>query len=68
MKSLQKCERSWNRVLESLDDSSVGVYSVGRRGPSAFLNQAVIFYLFRKTVLGGEGIQCGKEPEMGVRL
>jgi len=55
-------------VLESLDDSSVGEYSVDRRGPSAFLNQAVIFYLFRKTVLGGEGIQCGKEPEMGVRL
>ena len=49
-------------------DSSVGEYSAGRRGPSVFLSQAVVFYLFRGTVLSGEGIQCGEEPEMGARL
>lgn len=54
--------------MESRDDSSVGEYSVGRRGPSVFLSWAVVFYLFRRTVLSGEGIQCGEEPEMGARL
>lgn len=54
--------------MESRDDSSVGEYSVGRRGPSVFLSRAVVFYLFRKTVPSGEGIQCGEEPEVGARL